>query len=246
MLNATISGKRFKEFFKALSAFISEATLNINETGISSSAIDQSGVALVEIILVSDAFESYKATDGKVGISLVSIVEILELIDDEEKVSINLNITNQTFDISISGMLYEISLIDISTIKTPVKVSESETPSVVVLRGIHLKRGIKASEKVSDYVYINVNTKGLKIKAMGILSKIKLSLKREDLIKYNVIEDTSLLLASQYLVAITKVIKNNMNVKLEIANQLPIKISFDIADRLGAVTYYLAPRVENE
>jgi len=249
MLNAIINGKNIKEFINSLSAFITEAIIDINETGISSKAIDQSGVALVEAYLSASAFvpKTYTATMSKIGVPLSRIRKVMDLVDDDDIVLINLNKKTQTLDIATGGMTHNITLIDINSIKKPVQVAIPKNPTIVTLRGVHLKRAFKAAGDISEYTYIIVKKNHFIIKATGTLSKVTSNLHGHKLID---IKSNSpkikILFSLIYLTSVASILSDKSNVILEIAEGCPLKINTTIANGTGGITYYIAPRVENE
>jgi len=247
MLNAKIDGINIKEFIISLSAFITEATLNINETGISSRAIDQSGVALAETFLAANAFTEYKASNCKVGLPLSSLKEMTELIDDDDEVSIFLNKETQTLDVSIGGMAYNITLIDISSIKKPIQVALPDNPAKVVVRGVHLKRAFKASNKLSEFIYMSVSRKRFTVKATGTLSKVTLDLDKEKLISLESNGNRiKMLFSLNYIADIASTLRNKSDITLELSEGYPLKLSTLIANGMGRAVFYIAPRVEHE
>lgn len=251
MFQASLNGKRFKEFIQSLSTLVDEAVILVNPTGMYSKAVDPANVALVDVVVSKEAFEkdSFKASDHKFGIGLKEITDLLELIEDDDTVYTRYDEETQNLVIDIAGMSYSIALLDTSSIrKPPVTVERSKALTTVVIRGIHLKRGIKAAEKLSDYVFMECNnkTKTFVIKAVAVTSKVSLKLGKNKLVSFNSpVDKVKALFDLDYLSNIVKVVKNETDVTLELAEGVALMIQYPIADKYGMISYYLAPRVES-
>jgi proliferating cell nuclear antigen len=143
------------------------------------------------------------------------------------------------------GLAYTMSLLDPSSIRKSPKMPNLQLPGLAVIHGDNLKRGMKAADKVSNYVSVGILGDTFFIEGTGDLDNVKFELKREQMLELRSSE-VKALFSLDYLSDISKIAGKAENVTLKMGNDLPIKISHSIADGDGNVVYIAAPRVESD
>ena len=130
MLKATIDADIFKEFIDAISALVPECRLHTTENGISTRAVDTANVAMVGLELRKEAFDSFKATTGQMGIDLSKMKNIFTMAAKGDLISLELPDNAQKMSVSVHGYHYSITLLDTNTIR------KDPNPPTISLPGI--------------------------------------------------------------------------------------------------------------
>ncbi len=244
MLNAQIKSDRLKDTIEVLSALVQETKLTLMPQGISTRAVDPANVAMVSIDLAKDAFDSFEATDGEIGVDITKLNGIMELANKDDVIRLELDEKGQKLVIGIRGLAYTISLLDPSTIRKEPKIPELNLPAHVTLRGDDLKRAVKAAEKVGDYMNIGVKGDIFFMEGDGDTDKVLMELKKDQLIDITPCDANSLF-SLDYLSDISRTAGKASQVTLDVGKDYPMKVRFAFAEGHGQALYMLAPRVES-
>ncbi len=245
MFKAVIGAEKLKEAIESVSTLVDEAKLKLTSDGISVRAVDPANVAMVSLDLAADAFDSFEATDGELGIDLTKLNGIMEMADKGDSIEINLDETAHKLILRMRGLSYTMSLLDPSSIRKEPKVPALELPARIVIRGEDLKRAVKAAEKVSDYMSIGVRGDIFFMEAEGDTDNVQLEMTKDQLIELISGEARSLF-SLDYLTDISKIAGKTPEVIIDVGRDYPLKIGFKISEGHGDVSYMLAPRVESE
>lgn len=245
MFKAVIGAEKLKEAIESVSTLVDEAKLKLTPEGLSVRAVDPANVAMVSLDLARDAFESFEATEGELGIDLTKLNGIMEMAEKDDTIELDLDETAHKLIIRMRGLSYTMSLLDPSSIRKEPKVPTLDLPAHIVIRGEDLKRAVKAAEKVSDYMSIGVRGDVFFMEAEGDTDNVQLEMTGDQLIELKSGEAKSLF-SLDYLTDISKIAGKTPEVKIDVGKDYPLKIRFKIAQGQGDVSYMLAPRVESE
>ncbi len=114
---------------------------------------------------------------------------------------------------------------------------------LAVIHGDNFKRGMKAADKVSNYVSVGILGDTFFIEGTGDLDSARFELKREQMLELRSSE-VKALFSLDYLSDISKIAGKSERVSIELGNDFPVRISHSVAGE-GNVVYVVAPRVEN-
>jgi proliferating cell nuclear antigen len=244
MFNAEIKSERLKDTAEVLSAMVHEAKLKLMPQGISVNAVDPANVAMVSIDLAKDAFDSFEATDGELGIDIVKLNHIMEMANKEDIIKLELDENAHKLVISMRGLAYTMSLLDPSSIRKEPKIPSLDLPAHITLKGEDFKRAVKAAEKVGDYMNIGVKGEVFFMESEGDTDKVLMEVTKEQLVDITPCEVTSLF-SLDYLSDISKTAGRASQLTLDVGKDYPIRINFPFAEGHGQALYMLAPRVES-
>jgi proliferating cell nuclear antigen len=245
MFKATIKGDKLKETVSALTALVDETKLNITEKGITARSVDAANVAMVAMELTQDAFETYAGTEGSIGLNLVKLESALEMVDKEDVVGLELDETSHKLKIEFGGITFTHSLLDPSTLRKEPNIPALNLPIEVSINGLDFKTGLKASEKVADYVRMGMADDTFKISAEGDTDAVDYVIPA-DRLKVVKAADATSLFSLDYLTKIKKVAEKATDVTLILGKDFPVKIKFPLAEETGTIEYMIAPRVEEQ
>lgn len=123
-------------------------------------------------------------------------------------------------------------------------MSNLNLPGSVALRGEDLRRGFKASEKVSDHVSVGISGDTFFIEGQGDTDSVRFELERDKTIEVKP-ADVRSMFSIEYLLDISKAAGKVPMVTAEIGKDYPMRIAFKIAEEHGEIMYIIAPRVES-
>jgi proliferating cell nuclear antigen len=244
MFKAEIKSDRLKDSIEILSVMIDEAKFKLTPLGISASAVDPANVAMVSFDLAKDAFDSYEATEGELGIDLKKLNGVMEMANKDDNIELELDETAHKLVVRMRGLAYTMSLLDPTSIRKEPKVPALELPARIVIRGEDIKRAVKAGEKVSDYMSMGVRGNVFFMEAEGDTDKVLVEMTKDKLIDIKPAEAKALF-SLDYLSDMSKTAGKASEVTLNIGNDYPIKVAFLFAEGHGHAEYMMAPRVES-
>jgi proliferating cell nuclear antigen len=169
------------------------------------------------------------------------------MADRGENVTLELDEENHKLKIGVNSLSYTLSLIDPSAIRKEPRVPELDLPAHVILPGAHLRKAIRAAEKVSDHVVLGVTDDPedqFYMEAKGDIDSLKLNMPGAELLGLKPGKARSLF-SLDYLSDMSKAIGKAQEAKLELGVDYPLRISFKLGQGVE-INYLLAPRIEQE
>ena len=245
MFKALIGAEKLKDAIEAISSLVDEAKFKLTADGINIRAVDPANVAMVSLELTKDAFDSFEATEGEIGIDLTKMNDIMEMAEKDDRIEIDLDENAHKLIVRMRELSYTMSLLDPSSIRKEPKVPALDLPVHIVVRGEDLKRAVKAAEKVSDYMSMGISGEVFFMEAEGDTDNVRLEMTKDQLIDLKSGEARSLF-SLDYLTDISKIAAKASEVTIDLGKDFPLKVRFKIAEGHGEVSYMLAPRVESE
>lgn len=260
MFEAKIDATALRECIESITAIVDEGKLRIAEDGLKLWAVDPANVAMVSFALQSDAFDDFRfaakevesgaegTTESKaeteIGIDFVKLLGILG-IGGREEVELELDEHAQKLFTRMGSLAYTISLLDPSSLRKEPKVPELEFPVQVIIETEEFRRTIRAAEKIGDHIVLGVDGEVFYMEAEGEMDKLRLGLRKEQLIHLTPGTLHSLY-SLDYISAMSKGMSHTENVTLNLGKDYPLQIEFEVAEGKGKVSYLLAPRIESE
>ena len=248
MFNVKVKSEVLKGIIDVTSPLVNEVKFNITPKGISLRAVDPAHVAVVDLEVKDKAFEEYKATEMELGVDMDKLSGIMRLSSSNDIVSLEYDEETNRLIIKIGNLVRKMGLIDTAGMPDP-KMPNLNLPAKVVLRASELSQGVRASEAVSDHLALTVNKDSFELFAEGDTDTVNLKLPKDLkdlLIELSTTSKCKSLFSIDYFSNMIKPVSAEDPITIQIGNDNPIKVEFDIADKKGHVTYLLAPRIESE
>jgi len=195
----------------------------------------------VEVEAVGDA-PAREAIE--VGIDFVKLLGILG-IGGSEVVNLRLDGQAQKLFTQMGSLAYTISLLDTTSLRKEPKVPELEFPVQVIIEIEEFRRTVRAAERIGDHIMLGVDGEEFYMAVEGEMDKLRLTLKKEQLIHLTPGTLHSLY-SLDYIAAMSKGMSHSDNITLNLGKDYPLQIDFEVADGKGKVSYLLAPRIESE
>jgi proliferating cell nuclear antigen len=247
MFKAIVSADTLRETLDSVSVLVDECKIHLDEDGLSIRAVDPANVGMVDLDLGAAAFESYEADGGIIGVNLSRLEDIAGMADSDQLIQLELDEETRKLHIQIDGLEYTLALIDPDSIRQEPDIPDLDLSANVVIEGADIDRSVRAADMVSDHIALGVdaNDELFYVDAEGDTDDVHLELTRDDLIDLEA-GDAHSLFSLDYLKDMNKAIPKDAEVELELGDEYPVKIHFDIAEAQGHVTYMLAPRIQSD
>ena len=247
MFKAIVSADTLGETLDSVSVLVDECKIHLDEDGLSIRAVDPANVGMVDLDLGAAAFESYEADGGIIGVNLSRLEDIAGMADAGQLVQLELDEETRKLHIQIEGLEGTLALIDPDSIRQEPDLPDLDLPAEIVVEGQDIDRAVKAADMVSDHIAlgVDVDDEVFYVDAEGDTDDVHLTLTREDLISLEAGEARSLF-SLDYLKDMDKAIPGDAEVRIELGEEFPVKMHFDIAEGNGQVTYMLAPRIQSD
>jgi len=246
MFNAIVRAETLQATLDSVGVLVDECKIHLDDGGIEIRAVDPANVGMVDLSLDASAFESYEADGGLIGVNLVRLQDIAGMADSDQLVHLELDEETRKLHISIDGLEYTLALIDPESIREEPDLPELDLAATIVIEGRDIDRAVTAADMVSDHIELGVDEADevFYVKAQGDTDDVHLELDAEDLIDL-VVGPASSLFSLDYLQDMNKAIPKDAEVTMELGDEFPVKLHFDIAEGEGSVTYMLAPRIQS-
>ncbi len=246
MFNAIVSASTLQTAIDSVGVLVDECKIHLDEDGIRIRAVDPANVGMVDLELDADAFESYEADGGIIGVNLSRLDDIAGMAGSGDLIHLDLDEETRKLHIQMDGLEYTLALIDPDSIRQEPDIPDLDLPANVVLEGADIDRSVRAADMVSDHIELGVDDveEVFYVKAEGDTDDVYFELGHEDLIDLTPGAASSLF-SLDYLKDMNKAIPKDAEVELELGEEFPVKLHYEIAEGLGAVTYMLAPRIQS-
>jgi len=243
MFKAMISTKTFMTLIEAIETIQHDAKLMYNSEGWATSVIDGANAALCKITLSKDAFNSYEAGEGDIGLDLVLIKQAKQFITKYDIMKLEVKDGSNTLDLDFGDYTYKFNLISTATMK---KVPDPPTLSSTgefIVKGSVFNDAIKASALVSTMASIVIDTNNVYVYAKDAANEIKRTFTEEEILFCNYQECESLY-SIDYLIDICKILKD-YEITVKTGTKFPVIFSCKFAEGCGDIVYLIAPRIPN-
>jgi proliferating cell nuclear antigen len=247
MFKAIVSAETLRGALDSVSVLVDECKINLNEDGLAIRAVDPANVGMVDLTLEVEAFESYETDGGVIGVNLARLEDFVGMADSDQLVQLELDEETRKLHVRIDGLEGTLALIDPESIRKEPDIPDLDLPATIVVEGRDIDRAVKAADMVSDHIALGVDPdeEVFYVDAEGDTDDVHLELTRDDLIDLVAGEARSLF-SLDYLKDMNKAIPKDAEVEVELGQEFPVKLHFDIAEGQGQVTYMLAPRIQSD
>ncbi|ERG98763.1 MAG: PCNA-like DNA polymerase sliding clamp subunit protein [Haloquadratum sp. J07HQX50] len=247
MFKAIVGASTLEDALDSVSVLVDECKIRLNEDEFAIRAVDPANVGMVDLSLAADAFESYNADGGVIGVNLAKLEDFIGMANGNQLIELELDEQTRKLNIRMDGLSSTLALIDPDSIRQEPDIPDLDLPAEIVLEGAQLDRGIKAADMVSDHVRLRVNnqTEAYHIEAEGDTDDVDFELSADDLIRLTAGTADSLF-SLDYLKDMDKAIPKDAEVTIELGDEFPVKIHYQVAEGNGQITYMLAPRIQSD
>ena len=244
---ATISVGYVQRFLDAIRALDDECRLRVAPSGVSATVVGEANATMVEARLDANVFEAYHTDgDGVIGLPVSRLREIVRMSNNSALMQFDL-MDSEALRVRAGALDCSLQLRDPATMRSTSALESDEYPSVVVLEGGELKRILKAAGHVDSAVdfHIQIGNERFVVEADNGDDSFRAPRAADEFVEVFAGDES---VASRfdlgYLRKVKRAIRKRTEVTLALGTDLPLSMSFDIADGAGSVEYGIAPVVE--
>lgn len=245
-------------YFKTIVSFINNivecANFKLTKKGIKITSLDKAHVALIDCFIPCDFFKNYNFNDDSseivLGINVGILMKILNHLNHNDELIFNYK--GDTLDISFINPKYQkhynIKLMDIDA--DELGIFDCDATTGINIESKYFHEIIRDLCDIGDVVKFNVSkeridgeNQNIELQCFGDMTSLGMILCNEDLTLQN-LQDISLEFSLKNLETFSKGYNLNKYMNIEIDNNYPLKLSYQIMDT-GYINYFLAPRIED-
>ncbi len=245
MFKAEIKSETLKGIVYVISTLVDEVKFSIRPDSVTLKAIDPAHVAMSEITVSSRAFLSFSADESEIGLDLDKVKSVLKLAGPGDMVFLEHDPDQGRLIFRIGNITRRMSLVDTASMSNP-KIPEINTSADVTLKVDRLKKGISASESISDHISLEASPDGFRLACEGDTDMADLYIPKSDLDGLKCESKVVSKYPLDYFSNIVKVIPAGTIVTIKLDNDYPMELLFKLAEGTADVLYLLAPRIESE
>jgi len=245
--SAIVAADTLSAALEPVSALIAECKIHTTEDGLEVRGGDPANVAMIDMSLDADGFESYDADGGVIGVDLERLEDVLSMADSDDLVELDLDEETRKLHIEVDGLEFDMALIDPDSIRQEPDIPDLDLAGTYVFEGRRLDRAVSAADLCSDHIAIEARADSeLVFEAEGDTDDVEDTLADRDLLSGMLDGDACQSLFSlDYLKDMKKPIGSDTEVSLRVGDEMPIKMRYSAADGAVSVQNLLAPRIQN-
>ena len=256
-------------YFKNIIGFVSNVTEQINikleENGITITSMDSSHIALVNCLIPLSLFSGYNLSnkeDSRIsiwGINLEIFLKILNQIKSNDELIVYQNKNNDAIHISLINDRYKkhysIKLMNIDN--DELAIQDIPDTTIIKMESKYFNEIIKDCLEIDEVINIVIkenieaNLEGdeddednICFVCEGDMTSLNMVIHKDD-IEYENLQNLNSKYSLPHIHTFSKAFNLNKNMKLEIGDGVPIKLSYKIFDS-GFIEYFLAPKFEDD
>ncbi len=230
-----------------IAEIIDEGVFRVDQNGISLVSPDRAMVAVIDMKILSTAFDEYKCEGEELlGVNMAGLAAVMKRVKPNDKLILEKETGDNKFTITIKGdgtRRFVIPLIDVKTEKPP--IDKLAFTGRVELESRLVEDGIADADVISDAVILEANGQSFAIKAKGDVSFASMELKKSDkgLLDLKAEGNIRAQYPLEYLKKMIKAAKLSEQMVIEFGTDYPVRIGFRSIDKME-LNFVLAPRVE--
>jgi proliferating cell nuclear antigen len=261
MFKATLKNAAiFKKVVDAVKDIVTDANFLCTGEGIQMQAMDSGHCALVTLTLLADGFLKYSCNKTmQLGIGMAGLARALGCVDGGDKLTIQANSDGDTIRLLAESngggrtAEFELRRLDIET--DILQIPDVEYSASIKMPATELARLIKDIGTIGEDCRIKICGGGGRVifsvdgdigrASFGVAEDKTSAMEDEQKIIECGEGDVGGMFAVRYLLTFTKATKLCESVEIYMSEGVPLFVNYDMGE-LGAVGYYLAPKIEEE
>ncbi|KAF2800028.1 proliferating cell nuclear antigen [Melanomma pulvis-pyrius CBS 109.77] len=246
-----------KKVVDAIKDLVQDCNFDCNDSGIALQAMDNSHVALVSMLLRSDAFEPFRCDRNiALGINLGSLTKVLRAAQSDDILTLKAedapDVVNLTFESPSTDRIseYDIKLMDID--QEHLGIPETEYAATITMPAVEFQRICRDLSALSESVSIECAKDGVAFKCTGDIGSGSIQLrshtdveKPSNNVEIDLAEPVALTFSLKYLVNFCKASGMSESVKLCLSNEVPLLVEYGLQSN-SYLRFYLAPKIGEE
>lgn len=238
----------FKSCVDAIANLVDEGSFEATKDGLHLRTMDPSQIAMVDFKLPASALQKMEV-DGKasVTLNLADFSKVLARTRSDESLDVLLDEKESKLHMTFSGdskRVFKMPLLDANT--TMPKEPNVPFDATIKMKGGALKAMLQDAGMLSSHVIFSIDESGMTLEAKGDSGDLHSETTKDSGLMASITAKgkSRAMFPYEYLNDIAKACPDDSALELCMKSDAPVRISYAIGD--AQLTYYLAPRVENE
>jgi len=139
MFKAIVGASTLEDALDSVSVLVDECKIRLNEDEFAIRAVDPANVGMVDLSLAADAFESYNADGGVIGVNLAKLEDFIGMANGNQLIELELDEQTRKLNIRMDGLSSTLALIDPDSIRQEPDIPDLDLPAEIVLEGAQLR-----------------------------------------------------------------------------------------------------------
>lgn len=262
---ATLPLDSFREFIYPLAVLSSDCRVFLSDEGLTAKTVDPANVALCEPELSPSAFDDLDSPgESTIGMKVRKIAQVLFPADlqfhthvppireefefDADTVTLTYHENRQNLTIEIGRQKFTLACIDPASVRKASEIPEMDLNAEVSLPGRLLRNGIVYSDHFADHIRAkyDVAQRRFSLEAEGATDDSDWGVTEPEAIVIRSQGDADSLYSADYCMDLAACLPDDREVRVEIGEEFPMKLTYEIADGAGEVCLMQAPRISSE
>ena len=244
--HAVVDAETIQRTVALVRTVVDECRVRLDGDGIRIAAMDPATVAAVDLELPAEAFESYDAAGGRLGVDLTRLGEVVGMAERGQLVEVRLDAETRPLDVAVGDLEYTLGLVDPESVRSPPDTDAMtfDHSGEVVLVGDEVNRAVQAADMVSDHVAFGIDEgeEQFYATADGDTDDVSLTQDAADCVAFTP-GDAHSLFSVDYLRDINGELPGDAEVTLQLGTEQPLEARYEFASGDGSVRYQVAPRI---
>jgi|Deesub1362A_J573_1020465.scaffolds.fasta_scaffold11592_2 proliferating cell nuclear antigen len=247
MFQGKIKADFIKTIIDATAILVDEAKFRLTGDGIYGRTVDPAHVGMIDFKLNKEAFDEYNCQEEtEIGVDLDRLKSTLKIAASEDLVNLEYNKDEGRLIVTIGNLKRKLALLDTSEM-ADTKIPSLDLPAEIVIPTVELWQAIRAAEAISDHITLIADKDGFQMIAEGDTDVVELKLSKEQLYSLKCEERVRSMFPLDYLSDMIKVARGKSDeITINLGNDYPVRLSFEMAGGYIKIVYLLAPRIESE
>jgi len=256
---ADVDTEHLREFLSALDAIVDECKLDVSESGLRSAVIDPASVAMAEASLDSESFFEYEGRPQTTAVGLYKLIDVIEPAGEAMTLDFDYGHTDK-LNITAGPYSYTHACTDPEHIRQEPTLPDMDLAFQATMNVDRIREAVEWFDDISTHViagydvddgvfYMRADERDSKGNIGTDDGRFELHRTQiEDIEKFG---PASSSFSIDYLKDIVQAVPEGRDVQIEIGEEFPLLLSYDIAHdesgtAHGEVQFMQAPRIQSE
>ncbi|KAK9902688.1 hypothetical protein WJX75_002851 [Coccomyxa subellipsoidea] len=250
-------GVLLRKLLDSMKDLVQDANFDCSSTGFALQAMDSSHVSLIHMQLRSDGFDHFRCDRNlSMGVSLNNMAKILKCMGNDDVLTMKAEDQGDSVTFMFESANqerisdFELKLMDIDS--EQLGIPDTDYSATVKMPSSEFARICKDLSTIGDTVLIAVTKDGVRFSTTGDIGSANVTVrshsnvdKPEEQVVIDMQEPVALTFALRYLNSFAKATPLSNQVMISMSKELPVVVQYRIED-MGHISYYLAPKIEDE
>jgi proliferating cell nuclear antigen len=247
---AAIEASHLQQLLDIVMAVVEECRFHLGADALYIRAVDPANVAMTDIAVSPDVFETYDSSGGTIGLDLDRLNEVLGLASKGDLIQFALDPQTRKLAITIDAIDVTLALLNPQTIRHEPDLPELDLPATVGIEGQDIDRAVTAADMVADHLRVGVDpTPGcFRTEASGDTDDVRFEIDRADceLFESSTTEAVESVYSLEYLKELAKPLPADASITVGLGTEFPLDLRFDAVEETIDGRFLLAPRLESD